>query len=379
MHTYFASPERCNEEELRKQVDIVSRNPVIDGLLKFTSGLLAVLDSHRQILAVNDSMLQMLGIENASNALGLRPGEAICCIHADEEPGGCGTAKSCSTCGAAIAIVATLAEEIPSERTCAATIKRRGEEIDVYFQVRCVPIKYEGYLFLLLFMQDITNYQRWAALERAFFHDILNFVSGLVGVAELIALEGTDPYLLKALREQAWQLKNEIDVQRVLASTKGQEYELSLQEVTANQVVTGIRNVFANHPVAAGKSLKISEPIPKLTLFTDYSLLLRVLINMLTNAFEATDGGGAVRFWIDGDGDAVSFFVWNKEAIPGNVKQRIFQRHFSTKNGTGRGIGTFSMKLLGEEFLRGNVGFTTSDEEGTVFRFTVASSQTCDA
>jgi len=374
MNTYFAPPERCSEEELRKQLDIVSRNPVIDSLLKFTSGFLAILDSHRQILAVNDSMLQMLGIDDAANVLGLRPGEAIGCIHSAEEPGGCGTAKPCSTCGAAIAIVSALADEVPSQRTCAATIKRNGQETDVCFQVRCVSFPFEGYRFLLFFMQDITSQERWAALERVFFHDILNFVSGVVGAVEFMTSEGTDPELLTALREQAWRLKNEIDIQRVLADTKGQEYQLSMQEVTANHIVTGVKNLFTNHPVAAGKSLMINEPTANFTVWTDYSLLMRVLTNMVTNAFEATDKGGEVRFWIDRGKNTVTFFVWNKKAIPEDIRQRIFQRHFTTKDGAGRGIGTFSMKLLGEDFLRGKVDFTTSEQEGTVFSFTVRSS-----
>jgi len=33
----------------------------------------------------------------------------------------------------------------------------------------------------------------------------------------------------------------------------------------------------------------------------------------------------------------------------------------------GRGLGTFSMKLFGEEFLGAKVNFKTSELEGTVF------------
>jgi sensor histidine kinase regulating citrate/malate metabolism len=45
----------------------------------------------------------------------------------------------------------------------------------------------------------------------------------------------------------------------------------------------------------------------------------------------------------------------------------MFQRSFSTK-GSDRGLGTYSMKLLGERYLHGEVEFTTSQEEGTTFR-----------
>jgi sensor histidine kinase regulating citrate/malate metabolism len=45
---------------------------------------------------------------------------------------------------------------------------------------------------------------------------------------------------------------------------------------------------------------------------------------------------------------------------------QVFMRSFSTK-GTQRGLGTYSMKILGEQHLGGTVDFTTSDTEGTTF------------
>ncbi len=66
----------------------------------------------------------MLGIDDLAKALGLRPGEALQCIHADDEPSGCGTTKFCSTCGAAIAIVSSLKHNKSVERICALSSNR---------------------------------------------------------------------------------------------------------------------------------------------------------------------------------------------------------------------------------------------------------------
>jgi sensor histidine kinase regulating citrate/malate metabolism len=52
--------------------------------------------------------------------------------------------------------------------------------------------------------------------------------------------------------------------------------------------------------------------------------------------------------------------------MPKDVRQQVFQRSFSTK-GTGRGLGTYSMKLLGEKFLNGKVSFKSTAAAGTVF------------
>jgi sensor histidine kinase regulating citrate/malate metabolism len=97
--------------------------------------------------------------------------------------------------------------------------------------------------------------------------------------------------------------------------------------------------------------------------------LLRVLGNMVTNALEASGPGDAVKVWLEPVEGGLVFLVWNKQAIPADIARRVFQRNFSTKAELGRGLGTYSMKLFGEELLGGQVDFTTSESDGTTFRF----------
>jgi signal transduction histidine kinase len=129
-----------------------------------------------------------------------------------------------------------------------------------------------------------------------------------------------------------------------------------------------VQSVFFAHPVAERKRLEVAAPVPLTQVRTDPSLLSRVLINMLKNAFEATEPGGEVRLRIFTGDKTLSFTVWNRQHIPDSVAIRIFQRHFSTKNGDGRGFGSYAMKFFGEELLGGTVRFTSSQEEGTLFR-----------
>ena len=87
------------------------------------------MNEHRQIVALNDTFLKMLGISDAEEKLGLRPGEAVDCIHAHEMDGGCGTSKYCSSCGAAIAIVTCIDEDRPAEKICALTANKAGRQV----------------------------------------------------------------------------------------------------------------------------------------------------------------------------------------------------------------------------------------------------------
>lgn len=371
MKTYFASTERASDDELRLKIEILSQNPVIDGLLDVVGGLMAVLNEHRQILALNETLLSMLGIDNAQEVLGLRPGEALQCIHANEMPGGCGTSRFCSTCGAAIAIVTSLGQDRPVEKTCALTVNRKDKETDLYLSVRSYPITLNGERLLLLFLQDITKQQQWAVLERVFFHDINNILTGLVGASELLTVR-TDEQAYKlatGVHQLAVRLAQEVKIQQCLTQMDMHEYHSIFYEVSSQQVFDELRQMFHNHPVAKGKVLHLSETAIDISFRTDMSLLMRVLGNMLTNAFEATSPGEEVKIWLKQAEGSIVFYVWNKQTIAVDVAARIFQRNFSTKQELGRGLGAYSMRLFGEEFLGGKVEFTSSETDGTTFCF----------
>ncbi|CAK8710964.1 histidine kinase [Candidatus Electronema halotolerans] len=374
MKTYFASPERAAEQELAAAVAFASKNPIISGLLSSVGGLLAVLDEHRQIVALNDEFLQMLGVADPAAVLGLRPGEALHCIHAHEEPGGCGTSKFCSSCGAAIAIVSSLAEDAPKERLCALSAMPGDKVMDAALLVRARPFHIEGQRFLLLFVQDVTKQEQRAALERSFFYDINNMLGLLAGTAELLAQDGGQhPGLSETLHRTSMRLAKEVAVHRCLLQEQGEIIQPMLTDVSVQAVCDELRSFFASHIVVCQQKITFPEQVPELVLRTDPSLLLRVLCTMITNALEASIAGPEkqVRVWLEQTADQLVFCVWNAQVIPPETACRIYQLYFSTKGEPGRGIGTYSMKLIGEKILGGKVSFSSSEAEGTVFRFAV--------
>ena len=60
------------------------------------------------------------------------------------------------------------------------------------------------------------------------------------------------------------------------------------------------------------------------------------------------------------------FWVHNPGHMDPSVQHQVFRRFFSTK-GPGRGLGTYSIKLLAEEYLGGRVSLDSSPERGTTF------------
>src|SRR5512147_2291661 len=162
--THFAPPYRARGAALREQVERAAGDPLVDAILR-TFGGVAVLNRERQIVAVNSAYLETLGVDRPSRALGLRPGESFGCVHADEEPAGCGTSPACASCGAAIAMALAQATGQAAERECVVTLRQGSSTADVDMKVRACPLPLDGEEFLLLTLTDVSQEKRRAGLE----------------------------------------------------------------------------------------------------------------------------------------------------------------------------------------------------------------------
>jgi signal transduction histidine kinase len=367
--TRFLPAERASPEALASQVALAAAHPLVDALLRTLSGAVAVLNEQRQVVAVNGAYLEAMGIDDAAAVMGLRPGESLGCLESDELPGGCGTAAACKECGAAVAIVAAAARQQPEERDCVVSVERDGIRLDLDLRVRAAPIELDGQRLTVVTLSDVSAERRRSALERVFFHDLTNLVAGLSGACA--ALDDPDPAEARSavedLRLLTARLAREVQLQRALASDRTGSLRLNVERVRVAGLVEQLRRAFQANRTAAGKALQVTDLPDGLELDTDGFLLQRLVAQMLTNAFEATPAGGEVRLSIDGTPDEVVFRAWNAGAIPAGLASRIFQRYFSTKPGEGRGQGTYALKLLGEAYLKGKVGFTSTPEAGTTF------------
>jgi signal transduction histidine kinase len=345
------------------------RSVVVDALLRNWDGALAVLNAQRQVVAFNGAYLQSAGATLPSDALGFRPGEALHCVHAADAAGGCGTSRACASCGAAAAIVAASARSVPEERDCSLSVKRNGEVHHQEMRVRAAPLLVGDEQFTLLTFREVSGERRRASLERAFFQDFANLVTGLCAAAQALpeSTNSADSAACDDVRALADRLAREVHVQRALASDRTVALHASSRRVDLALIVDLVERLFRHHPSATGKSLQVSMSDPAPVIQTDPDLLQRALCNLLINAFEATMPGGTVRLTVESTGEGVSLRVWDAAAIPAAVLPRVFQRYFTTKPGEGRGQGTYTAKLFVERFLRGSIGVASSAEGGTAF------------
>jgi len=367
METCFAPAERTDRRQFENQLASIGDNPLMSTLLQSVGGVLVVLNEDRQIVALNHAFLDTLGITDPAAVLGLRLGESLRCVHAHEGPHGCGTTPHCSTCGAAIAMMSAIRDGRTEERMCALTTEEDGVQRNTSLLVKAQPMVLENRRWILIFAQDMTQQQFWAALERVFFHDVSNILTAVHGNSELLALKLPENPTARNLLLAIERLSAEIAVQRTLSHRKDSDYPITNKTVALSEIRREVDLVLFGHPATGDRAIQTVAPGEDVTITTDPLLVSRVLGNMLINALEATAAGESVRLTTSVEPDHVVWEVWNKGQIPCQTQKRIFQRHFSTKAQVGRGLGTYSMKLFGERYLKGDVAFTSGPDEGTVF------------
>jgi signal transduction histidine kinase len=168
------------------------------------------------------------------------------------------------------------------------------------------------------------------------------------------------------IRSGAAMMVDEIMAQKQLTAAENEELAVDFQPLDSLRLIKRLAKFYSHHKTARGKSLAVEDSSAAVEFVTDKALLSRVLGNMIKNALEASETGRqATVGCFERDGKVI-FQVRNPGVIPPETRMQIFQRSFSTKSGD-RGLGTYSMKLLGEKYLEGKISFVSDRENGTVF------------
>ncbi len=372
--TFAAPAGRADEVLLKAEVAVCVDDPLTAFLLDSLQGHVAILNEERQILAANPSLREALGPGWSGPGGGDRPGEAFQCVHVEEGPDGCGTSRACAHCGYLLTLLAVDEAHPQADGECRLALRRKGRWEARDFQVRATFLPVGGHRFKAVAFRDISGEKRREVLERLFFHDMANILQGLHGWSESLS-EGTvrpedAAERILAISER---LGQEVHAHRRLLQAERGTLQAAPALLQAAALLQEVVALLARHPASCGRRIE-TVPIAGPAGFTsDPDLLLRVLYNMALNALEATPPDQAIRLSFGWHGSRPHFAVHNPGAIPDDIQRQIFQRSFSTKAASGRGLGTYAMKLFGENLLRGAVGFNSAPGEGTTFWITLPS------
>ncbi|MHB9025829.1 MAG: sensor histidine kinase [Armatimonadota bacterium] len=376
MASFYAPAERASAEALQATRQAFLANDLAVTLLEAIPALAFVLNRERQIIAANTRFRQALNVDDAA-LLGLRPGEAVGCLYACDGPGGCGTGRYCLYCGAVDAILAALDNHDNATRECRILTRGAADGGMLELEVQASFFSVTEHELVVAVMRDISGENRRRLLERIFFHDVLNTVSSISMVSQLLesveegsALMGD---LKQTLARLTKQVSEEIVAQQQLLAAEQGDLQVMPTEALVADILCELQAFSCNGDPQLHGRIAMTVP-PDCRIVTDLTILRRVLVNLVKNALEATPGGETIDVTAEQRDGEVTFHVTNPGIIPEEIQRQIFLRSFSTKGGQGRGIGTYSVKLLTERYLGGSVAFVSREPEGTRFTVTLPAS-----
>lgn len=363
--TSYATATRYVNGQLENQANLVLKNPQLVSFVESISQMVLILNKYRQVIYANKSYKDFCKTINKDPILGKRSGEIFSCQNAFKASGGCGTSSSCKNCGAVNAIIESQKGKRSTKECQILTTDADGIDL----RVTASPLNLDGEKLTIFSLTDISSEKRKKSLERVFIHDILNSAGAISGLSAILK-EIDDPTemldIASSIEGAAANLIDEIKAQRELGAAERGDLQAKFFEVDVMFVLNELKRLYTNHETNFGKKIVIHPDAEYTNIETDLVLLKRILGNMVKNAIEVNVPGDIITLNSKKVGDSVHISVHNNSVIPERVQEELFKRFYSTK-GSGRGMGTYSMKLLGEKYLKGKVWFDSSEEDGTTF------------
>ncbi|MBN1328143.1 MAG: PAS domain-containing sensor histidine kinase [Candidatus Heimdallarchaeota archaeon] len=367
--TQFAPVERLEKEEILLQtIKILGLRNAIR-ILDVLPSMAAILNKSRQVIYANDSFIKTIGKKQFEDALGYRPGELLDCVHAHDHSNGCGAGNDCRYCGAVLTVLLSQETGNEEENDCRITIDKNGKHISLDLHVKAKPLEVDNDVYYIIVIDDISNQKRREYLEQTFIHDIANSAWTLSSRLEFFPRDGLseiqDQYF-HGLKDETSKLLDEIQSHRDLIRLENNQLKPQFENVNSLELIQSVIHTISTDNIAKDKRIVLSKDNTSINFKTDIRLLRRVLLNLLKNALEASKTHEEIVFGCNQKDSMIIFSIKNDKVLSDAVKSQIFQRSFSTK-GTGRGLGTYSARILVEDYLGGHVYFKSSEEIGTIF------------
>ena len=206
--------------------------------------------------------------------------------------------------------------------------------------------------------------------ERFFFHDFMNTISIIKSSVEILDeysnLVDREQYLT-AIQSGIDNLIQEIQIQQEIRLAEQGQLVVNLVTIESVPFLRDLKESFSAMAVMQNKTIVIDAKSDDCSLVSDFTILRRILSNMIKNALEAIRPDESITIGCSIENSSSNPLIWvhNSGVIPEEIQMRIF-KDLAVSKGARRGLGTYSMKLL-SRYINCNVGFTSTDTYGTKF------------
>ncbi|MGM0432747.1 MAG: PAS domain S-box protein [Spirochaetota bacterium] len=371
---------------------------LLEAIYKNAPLIMMVVDSERRIRQVNGFSSQFAD-RSTEEMLGLRGGEALRCLHALDDPRGCGFGDFCEQCTIRNTLLDTLSNGTTHLQVEADYYLElaEGHTTAKNMLLSSTPLVFKGERMALVTMLDNTEHKALEVqllqaqkmesvgqLAGGIAHDFNNMLMGIMGYTELcLDRIGVDHPIRELLDEIMLGAERSAELtHQLLAFARKQT--IAPKEVDLNDTVGGMLQMLRR---LIGEDIDLSwHPGANLRLVkVDPGQIDQILANLCVNARDAIgDGVGKVTIETQNVFIDVDYCAKHEEAVIGTyvmlaisddgcgmdstTLERLFEPFFTTK-GVGKGTGLGLSTVYG--IVKQNNGFVNVYSEpgkGTTFR-----------
>lgn len=351
---------------IKSQAEKILQSDEFPRLLEHTPNVIMILNRQRQVVYLNRNPLAPSDVPSEAS-MGQRPGECLACINISKGALGCGSSEFCKVCGFNAAISASEKGEKGMDECHIAL--NNGSSLTLSVTARPFLFGEDDFIFCAL--EDISEKKRRQMLESIFLHDILNTAAILNGLSEAFD-DMPDSQIKTMLHDVSANISDEVQSYRLITNAENQTLKPNIIHVDLSDIIAEVVRSLRN--IQKFRDRDVDVNVSGGEVYTERTLLRRILINLVKNALEA--GGRKDTVEIIARYDKMRamaiFSVKNPQFIPRDTQLKLFQKSFSTKS-HGRGWGTYSIKVLTEKYLKGQITFHSNEKTGTIFTIAIPS------
>ena len=353
MKTDFALPDRITSEEAYENYKKIVKNKSVINIIQAIPEVIIILNKFRQIVFANNTFLKLLNKKDVKEVLGLRPGEAVKCVHSDLNEAGCGTSKFCRYCGAVRAILDTINGKEGMEECKILTKDNRC----LLLRVKTVPVEIDNVKYTLFTMRDIRDEKAMKEYQKILFIDINEILSEILVAVEVLKNNFSEDIYIDNVLDAIENAISIIEKQKLLISAENNEISVYPVYIYTKDFLLDLKE--------ETEDVEIDSNADNVEVRTDFKLL-SIVMNSLIIAAKTFQQEGKIILSCKCNKDNVEFYVKCNKYIPPEIQYNIFKKSLLTKESPAE-IETYLAKILTEWYLNGSLTYTTDEKKGTTF------------
>ena len=210
-------------------------------------------------------------------------------------------------------------------------------------------------------------------VQRIMRHDIRSPLIGVAGLAGVVLkdknLTEKQQKSLKLIRELGLKALKFLDRSRDILQIEQGTYTLQKKNINIFKLIQKVLNELES--LSSGRGINTEVLHDKgieesATLYGDEGLLSLMFSNLIKNAIEASPVNENLTVTVKRKKKLHYFIIdiYNKGAVPEEIRDSFFEQYVTSGKEGGTGIGTYSAKLIAKTH-QGDISFHSSKDEGT--------------